>query len=294
MECGALVYENQVDVEGLLMKRINQDYFYKLGMAVHPLLLTSEDAVLQQIMYDLNGARNWLRYILENDLFTLVVSRNAAQEVIDAINRVLPPASKDFGTITPDRKLIWIEAYRIREAVQEFETVFSAELPTLDTYIVSKKGIYSTADLIERAETAIDEEARAVVSPEALKDFKQAGRCLAFELPTAAAFHTMRAVEAVLRMYWQLGTNQPAGTKPPEMANCIEQLRKAGEDPKLMDILDHIRDLHRNTIMHPEAFLEMKEALRLFDIAKSAISGMGDKIVALRAAVAAASAAMTP
>ena len=66
------------------------------------------------------------------------------------------------------------------------------------------------------------------------------------------------------------------------MAKCIEQLRKKKEDPKLMDILDHIRDLHRNTTMHPEAFLDMKDALRLFDIAKSAISAMGDRINTLK------------
>ena len=50
-----------------------------------------------------------------------------------------------------------------------------------------------------------------------------------------------------------------------------------------MEVLDHIRDLHRNTVMHPEAFLTMTEAQRLFDIAKSAISAMGDRINVLAA-----------
>lgn len=53
-----------------------------------------------------------------------------------------------------------------------------------------------------------------------------------------------------------------------------------------MDILDHIRDLHRNTLMHPQAFLQMTEALRLFDIAKSAISAMAERMHILTIAVA--------
>lgn len=74
--------------------------------------------------------------------------------------------------------------------------------------------------------------------------------------------------------------------KLPTLHCASMKLRAAGEDPKLIDILDHIRDLHRNTLMHPEAFLKMTEALRLFDIAKSEISAMGDKINSRKAAAA--------
>ena len=170
----------------------------------------------------------------------------------------------------------------IRHSLDSFETVFAAELPTCDTYSVSKKGIYSTADLIERPEMAIYEEVRKSLPDAVIGDFKQAGKCLAFELPTGAGFHTMRSTEAVLRIYWKLVLQPKSRIKPPEMAKCINELRKRGEDEKLLDVLDHIRDLHRNTLMHPEAFLTMKEALRLFDIAKSAITAMGDRIITLR------------
>jgi hypothetical protein len=260
------------------MKRVNQHIFYQLGLTVHPLSNVEEGLSLQQSVWELNNARTWLAYILKNDLFNLVVSRNAAQAVIDAINTVVPEKTSDFNSIDAERKLTWVEAYRISHGVSDFETVIAAELATFDTYIVSKKGIYATADLIERAEMAIDDIARSSIPDDAQNDFKQAGKCLAFELPTAAGFHTMRSVEAVIRKYWTLVKKPESGTRPPEMAQCINELRSEGEDAKLMDILDHIRDLHRNTIMHPEAFLKITDALRLFDIAKSAISAMGDRI----------------
>jgi hypothetical protein len=204
------------------------------------------------------------------------------QNLINAINRIIPEDTTKFSSIPEESTLDFSDHWDITHALEEFETVLGNELPTLDTYIVSKKGIYSTADLVDRAEMAIDESARAHIRKELIEDFKQAGKCLAFELPTAAGFHTMRATEGVLRDYWYLVRNPSTGTTAPEMAICINELRANGEDPKLMDILDHIRDLHRNTLMHPEAFLTMKEALRLFDISKSAISAMADRIGELK------------
>lgn len=45
---------------------------------------------------------------------------------------------------------------------------------------------------------------------------------------------------------------------------------------KILNILDQIRDLHRNPLAH-EVFLEMDEAVELFDTAKSAITAMARK-----------------
>ena len=241
---------------------------------------------MPQSVWQLNTARAWLEFILEHQMYRFVVCQGAGRELVAAIDAVLPRKTTEFSTIDSERKLTWLEAANIRSGASEFETVFAAELPTFDTYVVSKKGIYSTADLVERADMAFDDSARPHLSAEILSDFRQAGRCLAFELATGAGFHTMRAVEAVLRHYWRLVLKPPASARAPEMFNCISDLRNAGESEKLMNILDDIRDLHRNTIMHPEAFLDMKDALRLFDVAKSAISAMADRIGEIKEAEA--------
>jgi hypothetical protein len=270
------------------MKRVNQYQFYQLGSIVHPLTTVEQGSALPQSVWKFNNARAWLEFMLDHQVYRFIVCRGAAEELVAAIDAVLPRKSSEFSAIDPERKLTFVEAYNISNGASEFETVFAAELQTLDTYVVSKKGIYSTADLVERADMAFDEDARSHLSAEVLSDFKQAGRCLAFELATGAGFHTMRAVEAVLRHYWRLVLQPVANAKVPEMFNCISELRKAGESEKLMNILDDIRDLHRNTIMHPEAFLDMKDALRLFDVAKSAISAMADRIGEIRKEAAAA------
>jgi hypothetical protein len=258
-------------------------------MTLHPLSTIEEGVGLQLWYWPLYNAKVWLQFLLNDQLIHLVVSRGPASNLLNAIDAVLPTGDlSTWSTIGPERKLNFVEAYTIKTALESFETVFSAELPTVDTYVVAPKGIYLTADLVERAEYALDEACRDVIPLNAVTDFNQAGRSLAFELPTGAGFHTMRATEAVLRQYWSLVKKAPDGTKPPEMAQCINEVRAAGEDPKLMDILDHVRDLHRNALMHPEIFLTTQDALRLFDISKSAISAMSDRITTLKTAEAAA------
>ena len=146
--------------------------------------------------------------------------------------------------------------------------------------------------LIAKAEVNILEGALAVIGDQAKKDFREAGRCLAFEVPTAAGFPAMRATAHVLRQYYTLFTTHPADRK--EWATCVNELTKAGAPPKVMQVLDQIRDLHRNPLMHPQDFLSMKDAISLFDIAKSAIGSLAEEIATLVVAQAQLQAAATP
>jgi hypothetical protein len=91
----------------------------------------------------------------------------------------------------------------------------------------------------------------------------------------------MRATERVLREYYVLVLNKP-GIRI-DMKQCINELTKAGADKRTMQVLDQIRDLHRNPIAHPTIFLEPEEAADLFEIAASAISAMAREIAKLKA-----------
>jgi hypothetical protein len=95
---------------------------------------------------------------------------------------------------------------------------------------------------------------------------------LAFDLPTATGFHMLRATEAVLIEY-----KTAAGVKKSKTRNWnkyIQDLKAAGADQKIVAILDQIRDLHRNPLMHPEVVLTMPEASAIFGICQSAITIM--------------------
>ncbi len=75
----------------------------------------------------------------------------------------------------------------------------------------------------------------------------------------------------------------PAPQKSMELPE-VKVFKKAGADPKVIQVLDQIRDLHRNPLMHPQEFLSMKEAVGLFDIAKSAIASLAEEIEELQKA----------
>lgn len=277
-----------LSVEGATMKKLNTYQFYSLATKIHPLVtLSPVDTEFSKLFVSIYNASTALRpYIGDKGMFP-PSSRHAA---IDLVRLLDAAGLEDWGKNPAafDMKKVvrsW-EVAGIRSRASDLETVFANDLPGLDTYYVSRKGIYSTPDLIERAELAITDglsrEACDGFPHNVIKDFNQAGRCLAFELPTAAGFHTMRSVEAHVRLYWNMVRKPPEETREPEMAQCINELRASGENAKLMDILDHVRDLHRNALMHPEVFLEMPEALRLFDISKSAISAVAERICELK------------
>jgi hypothetical protein len=271
------------------MQRLNGFRFYELGTRLAPLAEISNATPYKSCFYDLWFARAAVRELLKS--FPINLCRGDAQKLVDAISEIVP----DDWTKASQRDAeeeIGYKWYSIREAKETFEHVLSAEMTSLDAYLLTQLGIYNTADLVERADRAFPESTRKVITEEAQKDFRQGGRCLAFELPTASGFHTMRATEAVLRQYHKMVF--PAVAKPPEMAQCINELRKSGEDPKVLNILDSIRDLHRNPQMHPDSFLSMDEAIRLFDISKSVINAMADRISVMQSTASTTSAAIAP
>lgn len=231
-----------------------------------------------------DGARNALTFLVDEDITGLDIplSKTAAEKLREFLRLVgLMPDLDTLDEIESDHVLSDTLIADIGGQLDKFNVVLEAELASLGTYFVEQKGIYRTTDLLERAEEALGDSAE-VIAENARKDFNQAGRCLALDLPTASAFHATRAIEAVLRQYHSLVMRRPADTTPANMAVCIRELRAAGEDPKLLEILDHIRDLHRNTTMHPGVFLDTNEALRLFDVVKSAMNAMADRIRSLR------------
>lgn len=261
---------------GRYMQRVNGYAFYQLSTVIHPLTQLDINSKLSVWAYDLHTAREWLRYLLAGEVVPLRVCKAKGNQLINTISEALPT---DFpGTVLDQEKTLDIYGWLIPQQAKEFETVLAAELQEVDTYFISKKGIYVTSDLIDAADLALDGVARAVISQEALRDFREAGKCLAFDLATAAGFHTMRATENVLRQYHAVVTGRRGRRS---WRKCIESLKRAGEDPKTLGIADQIRDLHRNPVMHPEGFLTIEEAQGLFDIAKSAISAMAGRIAAI-------------
>ncbi|MBN8531842.1 MAG: hypothetical protein J0L97_08305 [Alphaproteobacteria bacterium] len=208
----------------------------------------------------------------------------SAKTLLDLIKSIVPDNINLFsadGEKAVNNLPLGYKSYYIGNAAKEFKTVLSAELESTDTYFVSRKSIFDTTDLISSSTNVFPENIRAKLPSETITDFQEAGRCLAFELSTACGFHLVRAIESVIHKYYEhITSGQKLQLKPSERnwGSYIKKLQDANADASVLSVLDHIRSLHRNPLMHPDDVLTSDEALSLWGIVQSAIIAMYKKM----------------
>lgn len=265
------------------MEKIDLPSFYKLGAILRPL---TEKEVKNSKRVDIWVAALPVEQSVGGllQLFpTLTVCRRTGEEFIGAVEK-----AGDWIRETPAKE--WekqdysadLTFQQIVNKAKEFETVLSAELQTLASYHVTQKGIYSTVDLVDRAENILPAPVLGKISPEVKEEIRQSGRCLAFDSGTASAFHMMRATEAVMHEYY-ISICKPKPKPAERLENWGAYIAKLSESPKpevkeVVAMLQQIKNRHRNLIMHPEVVLDPNEAFTLFEIAQGAIIAMADNL----------------
>jgi hypothetical protein len=264
------------------VKRLNTHSIYLLGQRIHALVslkhrdgITTDDIFLPLIRAELD-----LKSQVRSGFFSPSLKR-AAGVVLRAIYALGIPEDDSPETIKTDTPLQPYQISFLSQKARDFETVLANELPGLATYSVSPKGIFSTDDLITNAELQIPEKYRHNLSEKAKADIQQAGKCLAFELPTASAFHMWRAVESVMDSYHEALTAKGfanAGVTR-NWGAYVKALEAAKAEKKITIFLDHIREEYRNPISHPNEMLDLDEAFALFGPAISAIGQMLKEIL---------------
>jgi hypothetical protein len=257
---------------GDAMLRISLAYLYDAGAAFSRLIdVTSKpgDITVDEVWIPATQVFDRLIAIYGNSFYkdSLIVSRPFAETLVEYVQPFR--ARTDFTAV-----LLFTESYNIRSAATKFEDVFRAELAVIDTYFVTKKGGYDTLKLVTEGSILFPKSLSAKV-PEAVADTNEAGKCIAFELGTAAGFHILRAAESVLRRYWGVVAKGNPRPRNHNIGAYLHAFEKFGVGhPKILAALKQIKDLHRNTLMHPEDVLTVDEAISLLGIVRSAIEAM--------------------
>lgn len=251
------------------MIRIDIQFFYGIGSSVSSLGRMQPGAKLITAWFDLNTAKNKLESLFATGWLNPAIKTAYAhgQALLGAIRPLTDRT--DFDTaLTP------MEVYEVKEAASKFETVVLAGFAVADSYFVTAKGGYDTTVLITQAERCFPYEL-VLKCPRALTDIREAGKCLAFELSTAAGFHVFRATETVLRGYWDaVSGGQPPPTRKTLGSYLTQMTKKNFGSAKVKATLTQMKDLHRNPIAHPQDTLSLDEAVSLFGICNSAIGVM--------------------
>lgn len=267
-------------IDGGRMYKINLWSFYSLAVDIHPLTKITNTDTIGSVYQVLGDAEVGLALFYGEREEPLEICQSELKNLLDTIIFTGNYYKKD-----PDKQLGFGLAARIVRHAKEFESALKKQFEFFDTYYVRRKGAFDTTALIDRAEEVIlNRQVKNRLPEQTIYDLKQAGKCIAFEIPNAAGFHIIRAIEAVIRLYYEKEIGAIPKPKDRNWGAYIKNLRSAKANEKILTSLDSIREHYRNPILHPEERLEFDDAFNLFNLSITVITAMIKEILAKEAA----------
>ncbi len=207
------------------------------------------------------------RFVGQIDELGFTVTRRAA--------RPLAELREELEKST-EQRLTEKQAERLKKVMQELRPTLVAEGGGTIAYIISERR-YPIEKLLDDPGSLFAEEVFTKLPQLAQYDFGEAAKCLAFERPTAAAFHMLRGTESTLRDFYcqKIKKNRSELMWGP----MIQSMRvKAERFPQvLLNHLDNIRASFRNPTAHPEKTYDLDEvrtSLDLIDVANRMVHGL--------------------
>jgi hypothetical protein len=165
------------------------------------------------------------------------------------------------------------EAATIKEASYQVQTVIFSEAQGVFAHVTSDKR-FAVDRLLNDVASLMSPGIFDKLPDVAKYDFGEAGRCIAFEAPTAAAFHLMRGTEDVLKYFYCSIVRRDRVSLM--WGPIVADLRKKRKPPPtiLLNNLDNLRAGFRNPTQHPEKIYDIEEAQDLFALSIDAVNRM--------------------
>jgi hypothetical protein len=249
------------------MEHINTYIFVLLGKWIETCFLFARQPI-KLYVHPAQQAASILELLLNQPKARLNESADAAITLLGQLRHIISLHGNDSEATLSDADL---QAFNL--AVGVFDVSIALELNRAPIFYVTPKGVFDTRALITDA-SAVYEGYRDRLPKAAVADTDQAGRCLAFALPTAAGFHIARATETVILKQMAAFGCDPPNPSQRGWGTYIKLLKDKDADKRVLHHLGQIKDLHRNPLIHPEVTLTMPEALSLWSICSSAIQAM--------------------
>ena len=198
-----------------------------------------------------------------------VTSETLAVERLSKLHKELKE-SDSKATLSSD------QTRTLRREIDNLRLTLEAELRCIDAYVLSGKRL-DVKRMLNDVPSLFAPNVFTAVSSLAKSDLTEAARCIAFECPTAGAFHLMRATEDVLRDFYRFYIKRdrcnPLLWFP--MVQGLQRHRKAKEYDALLRNLDNIRVSFRNPTQHPEKVYDIHEVQDLWGLCADVINRMG-------------------
>lgn len=212
----------------------------------------------------------------------LQASKHIAKELSEFIRNFINAKLLLDGNINPEAFNVEFNSWEYSHIYQRLlavKTVYLAECRDLEVYSVDQVSIYKTSNLVASASSRISSDLYNEIPNASLAEFDEAGKCLAFRLPTACGFHALRGLELMMSEYLAKFTTD---ANPKSWFDYIKELKKISDDaaatnkpsPKVIAMLDRMRVLDRNPLMHPQDRLDTAGADMLFNLSAITVSEM--------------------
>lgn len=213
----------------------------------------------EKVLYHINLIFDYL------EEFNLTVTRRAAGELRQLRDELAQSAS--------DHELTADEADRLNKIMANLDRTLFAEALGNVAFIVTDKRI-DVDKLLNDVPSLIAPGIFDSLPEIARYDFTEAGKCIAFEVPTAAAFHLLRGTEAVLRHFYCSIVKR--GRVELLWGPIVEHLRRRRKPPPspLLNNLDNIRLSFRNPTQHPDKIYDIQEVQDLFGLCTDVVNRM--------------------
>jgi hypothetical protein len=273
------------------VERVDHFPLYELGKTLEAVSRRG-DVLATNVFFAVHSASVAMEQLLDGTPFPLGISRNAALEFKKELQRIWDtyfteqdengaPAIKFPDEKTQIPNWAWS---RVPDALKSFETIFRAEMGEMTTYFVPKRGIYATAALAETADESFPADLTQFIPEKTKLDWREAGRCMAFNLLSACGFHVARAVEGTMEAYYQLFSGKSGKTLRSwddyhkELAKIAEGKPTPAPEEKTLIEFDQMRRDYRNPIVHPRVALGEADIRILFNNGESLIIAMASEI----------------
>lgn len=237
------------------------EYFF-FGTCVRYL----QDAIvgheLIMIVRNIDNCLNWLNSL------GLHVTQNASRDLVSFRDELHKITKKDTG-LSPE------QSQDLSRICSQLRITLEAELVSHEAFIVTPKR-FDTNKLLYDIGSLMTPNVFSALPEITRYDLMEAGKCIAFELPTAAAFHLLRGTEAELRLFYctLILRSQVSPLLWGEMTKDLRNRQKTKKHTTLYNNLDNIRLSYRNPTQHPDAIYDIHEVQDLCPLCFEAISRM--------------------
>jgi HEPN domain-containing protein len=156
-------------------------------------------------------------------------------------------------------------AEALANSYSKLDFALYSELPESALYFVPTRRAWDTRILLSSARSMLSDAVLSGCPRRVADELDEAGRCLAFGVATAAAFHALRATELVLKSYFPVfGINPKPGEH--NLGAYIRIMLDSGVDSNVVTNLDKMRTYYGNGIMHPDTVVNLEDACEIMSI----------------------------